>query len=118
VHRRPVIAVAVALLPLLASCGDDGPDFETFCEAVDAGGGTSKEGYFGSPGPEHLDDLERVALAVPEEEERLRDAVATFQDFVRTYDGPTGADLNPASWPGEVRVAYDRLTNTASDECQ
>jgi len=112
VRRRPATALLAVLA--LAACGDDGPDYAAYCDAVDDGGGSIDEGYFGSD--EHRDDLRRVEAAVPEGDERLAEALRTFTSFVEALPGDT-ATPNPSAWPGEVRVAYDRLTHTARDEC-
>lgn len=120
---RPTLVLAVALLPV-AACGDDGPDYAAFCEAYEAGGGdvqrrTGDEveelDYFGSE--EHVDQLSAIQAAMPEEEERGREAIDRFLTWIRDEYEPEPGPPNPATWPGEVRVAYDRLTWLVRDEC-
>ena len=110
-----LVALSLVLLAAAAGgCGDDGPDYSAFCDAVAEGGGEIEVGYFGSQ--EHSEDLRRVEAAVPEGDERLAAALGTFREFVSRPG--TVATPNPGSWPGEVRVAVDRLNHTVRDQCR
>lgn len=120
--RRSLVLLLLAVP--LAACGDDGPDYAAFCEAYEAGGGDVQRRtgdqveqleFFGSE--EHVDQLQRIRAAMPDDEERGTEAIDRFLTWIRDEYEPKPGPPNPAAWPGDVRVAYDRLTWLARDEC-
>jgi hypothetical protein len=122
--RGRSLLIVVVLLVGVAACGG-GADYGEFCDVLATSGGVTEQRtgtgveqleYFGTE--QHLDDLQRIQQAIPEEDERVRDAIQVFIDWVRDDYEPRPGAPNPASWPGEIRVAYDRLTSTATSECK